>query len=203
MTTAKHEAAVRLSVQEASQLSSELWNDPRCQGEADGLVRLLVQPAMLELFAIHEAGHEIYYRRAACTAFIFDSPRIIYNEKEKNPFTEQRARIRIGNWVQPEGDDWLQKLARGYAAGGRCSLRLTTTDYGGDTLDRENFDELYIGCYPGVAVDKKDIDKMWSAAQRDVNRDLDDKGLQAQVRAKAQEIMPQLFPWLGAQDNRP
>src|SRR5258708_31627871 len=93
MTTAKHEATVPLSVQEALQLSSELWNDPRCQGEADGLVRLLVQPAMLELFAIHEAGHEIYYRRAACTAFIFDSPRIIYNEKEKNPFTEQRARI--------------------------------------------------------------------------------------------------------------
>src|SRR5258707_6635782 len=123
MTTAKHEAAVRLSVQEASQLSSELWNDPRCQGEADGLVRLLVQPAMLELFAIHEAGHEIYYRRAACTAFIFDSPRIIYNEKEKNPFTEQRARIRISNCVQPEGDEWFPKMARRESIRGKWSLR--------------------------------------------------------------------------------
>lgn len=202
LAAAQHEPAIRRSVQEASKLSSKLWNDPRCRQETDGLVRLLLQPEMLDLFAIHEAGHEIYYRRAGWTTFIFDSPRIIYNERNENPFTEQRARIRPGDYVQPEGDDWLLKLARGYAAGGRCSLRLTTTNYAGDIKDRESFDEMYTGCYLGVTVDKKDIDKMWLDAQGDINVDLDDEGFQAQIKARAQEIKPQLFPWLRAQCNR-
>lgn len=78
---ARGEDIVRLSVQESSQLPPDLWDDPRCQLEYNALVQLLLDPKMLELFAIHEAGHEIYYRKAGCTAFIFESPRVIYNEK--------------------------------------------------------------------------------------------------------------------------
>jgi hypothetical protein len=79
---------------------------------------------------------------------------------------------------------------------------ITPTDYGGGTRDRELFDEMYIDCYRGVTVDKKDIDKMWLDAQADIDEDLDDEGFRAEVRARAQEIMPQLFPWLRAQYSR-
>jgi len=186
---------VRLSIQEASQLPVNLWNDPRCQLETDELVQLLSTPGMLEVLAIHEAGHEIYYIRAGCTIRGFESPKIIYDEKREDPFTQQRVGTLLGAWTQPEGDDWLLKLARGYAAGGRCSIRLTTTDYAGDTIDRKLFGELYISCFPGEIVDKKAIDKMWSDAQKDVSKDLDDECFQAQIRARAREIKPQLFPW--------
>ena len=199
LAAAQHEPTIRRSVQESSQLSPELWNDSRCKQETDELVRLLLQPGILKLFAIHEAGHEIYYRRAGCTAFVFDSPRIIYNEGNENPFTEQRARIRLGNYIQPEGDDWLLKLARGYAAGGRCSLALTTTDYGGDKKDRELFDDLCAKSAPNMS--KTDMDNMYANAQKDIDSDLIDVAFQAEVRARAQEIMPQLFPWLRTPDN--
>jgi len=194
---------VRLAIQEASRLPVNLWNDLRCQLETDELVRLLITPGMLELLAIHEAGHEIYYLRAGCRILGFESPRIIYSKQNENPFFQQRTRTLLGSQFQPQGDDWLLELARGYAAGGRCSIRLTTTDYAGDTIDRKLFNEMYISCHPDEIVDIRDIDKMWSDAQKDVNKDLDDECFQAQVRARAREIMPQLFPWLDAQHNRP
>ncbi len=190
---------MRLSIQESSRLPIILWDDTKCQTEVNDLVQLLLTPKMLDLFAIHEAGHEIYFRRAGVTTFTFDSPRIIYFEKNENPFTQQRARIRPSNYVKPEGDDWLLKLAKGYAAGGRCSIRLTTTDYAGDTNDRSMFDEMYIDCYRGFTTNKKDIARMWLDAQDSVNKDLNEERFQSQVRAKAQEIMPQLFPWLNTQ----
>jgi len=190
------EGIIRLSIQKSSNLPLNLWEDPRCQREANALIQLLLTPGMLELLAIHEAGHEIYYRRAGCDDLYFISPRITYNEKNENPFAQQKAAIKVGNWHQPEGDDWLLRLARGYAAGGRCSMRLTTTDYAGDTNDRENFKETYVSAYPGIVVDEKGMNEMWLQAQKDVNNDLNDESFQAQVRAKAGEIMPQLFPWL-------
>jgi len=158
---------------------------------------------MLELFAIHEAGHEIYYRRAGCTTFIFDSPRIIYKKENEHPFTEQRARIRIGEWIQPEGDDWLSKLAKGYAAGGECSRKLTSTDYAGDTIDRQLWNDLCADCYKGTATDeeiKTIADDMWDKAQKQVGIELEEV-MKARIQKRAKEIMPQLFPWLRAQDS--
>jgi hypothetical protein len=191
----RYKAAVLRSVKESSALSDELWNDSRCQHEVEGLVRLLLQPGVLELFAVHEAGHEIYYRRAGCTAFAFVSPRILHDEKNQdNPFTEQRAAIRIKTYVQPEGDNWLTELERGYAVGGRCSVGLTTTDNAGDTNDRKRWGELYVSQHPDTTLDDAKIEEIWLDAQDDVNKDLDDDDFKAQVRAKAHEIAPLLFP---------
>jgi hypothetical protein len=192
--------AIRLTVRESSQLIDELWTHPKCQEELDDLVSKLSQDAYLDLFAIHEAGHEIYFRRAGVTQFFFQQPRIVYRkDNQDKPFLGQWAIIRIREYACPGGDDWLLKLARGYAAGGRCSMRLTSTDYAGDTTDRELFEETYISAFPGVNVDeamKNDIEKMWQDAQVDVNKDLNGHELQSKVHAKAQEIRSQLFPWL-------
>jgi hypothetical protein len=90
------ETAIRRSVRESSQLSDDLWSDSRCQDELGKLVQLLLTPGILDLFAIHEAGHVIYCSRAKCGAFIFECPRINYTEGKENPFDQQRAAIRIG-----------------------------------------------------------------------------------------------------------
>jgi hypothetical protein len=194
--------AIRSTIQVSSQLTDELWRHPKCQEELDDLVSKLSQDAYLDLFSIHEAGHEIYFRKAGVTSFFFQPPRIVYRkDNREKPFSGQWAIIRIREWVSPGGDDWLLKLARGYAAGGKCSVRLTTTDYAGDTIDRQLFEDTYITAFPGVNVDdamKKDIEKMWQDAQDDVKRDLNEHELQHKVLAKAQEIKPQLFPWLRA-----
>src|SRR5467141_80008 len=148
IAAAQHEPAIRRSVQESSQLSSDLWNDPRCQVETEQLIDELLQSGIMELFAIHEAGHEIYYRRAGVTTFSFDSPRVIYDKHLSPPFNRQRARIRPGiEWIQPE-DDWLRKLARGYAAGGRCSIKLSKWKIAGDTNDRIIWGDMYASRFP-------------------------------------------------------
>ena len=194
--------AIRSTIRESSELTDELRTHPKCQEELDDLVSTLRQPAYLDLFSIHEAGHEIYFRKAGVTHFFFQPPRIVYRkDNREKPFLGQWAIIRIREYACPGGDDWLLKLARGYAAGGRCSMQLTSTDYAGDTIDRQLFEETYIAAFPGVNVDdamKKDIEKMWQDAKDDVNRDLNEYELQREVRAKAQEIKPQLFPWLSA-----
>jgi hypothetical protein len=46
---AQHEPAIRRSVQESSQLSSDLWNDTRCQVEMEQLVGELLQSGIMEL----------------------------------------------------------------------------------------------------------------------------------------------------------
>jgi hypothetical protein len=196
MNSQRHEYIIRRSIQGASQLSTDLWNEPDCQFEVNELVKLLLIPGLPELLAIHEAAHEIYYLRAGCTVLGFESPRIIYKKGAKKLFSGQRARTLLGSQFSPQGDNWLPKLARAYAAGGTCSRRLTITDYGGDKHDRDNFEEMYVDCYRGFAVDKKDIDKMWLDAQADVDRDLNNESFRAQIKARAKEIMPQLFSWL-------
>jgi hypothetical protein len=157
---------------------------------------------MLRLvFAIHEAGHEIYYHRAGFTTFSFDSPRVTYDENLSTPFNRQRARIRPGSeWIQPEGD-WLRKLARGYAAGGRSSVKLSKWKIAADTSDRVIWGDMYASRFPEMERDdamEKDIEKMWLDAQGDINKDLEDEAFQEKVHAKAREIMPQLYPWLRA-----
>jgi hypothetical protein len=75
---------------------------------------------------------------------------------------------------------------------------LTTTDYAGDTNDRQLFGLLFRAQHEGKDIDEKDIEEMWGDAKADVNKDLDDESFQAEVKAKAREIMPKLYPWLRA-----
>jgi hypothetical protein len=99
---------IRQSIRESSQLLDDLWNDHKCQDEVDKLVHLLMTPGILELFATHEAGHVIYYSRAKCGGFVFESPRIIYTEGKENPFDQQRAAIRIGTYPEDADESWRE-----------------------------------------------------------------------------------------------
>jgi hypothetical protein len=92
--------------------------------EKEDLRSKLSQRAYLDLFSIHEAGHEYYFREAGVTRFEYVPPLISYRQDSKEkPFLGQWARIKTLDYKQPEGDDWLLKLAKGYAAGGECSRR--------------------------------------------------------------------------------
>jgi hypothetical protein len=182
-----------------------LQNDKRHLDEMNDLVSRLSKPAYLDLFAKHEAGHEIYFRRAGVTDFEYITPVIHYDKDDKeNPFLGQWAAIRPKTLVTPENIDdsledfnrWLLAVAKGYAAGGVCSLRLTDTDYAGDRNDRKQFKKACNAAYSCDDADKfMDVEDIWTLAQKEIGADLDDEGFQNEVRHKAKELMPMLFPW--------
>ncbi len=108
--------------------------------------------------------------------------------------------IKVKTYVFRDHPNWLSDLARGYAAGGECSRNLTTTDYGGDTIDRRLWGETCLDSYKESDRTQDEIsiitESLWVEAQKDVRRKLkDSETLVAAVRNKAKEIMPLLFPW--------
>jgi hypothetical protein len=106
-------------------------DDERFRKEVNALVRLLMQWEMLELFAIHEAGHEIYFRRAGFRDFTYAPPTVIYRETNKEqPFYGQPAQIIPGkDYTKPDHDDWLLDLAKGTRQAGNAqeNSQLPTT----------------------------------------------------------------------------
>ncbi len=162
---------------DVSQVPVPLRSHPKFLEEMTDLLSRLSKPEYLDLFAKHEAGHEYYFREAGVTRFEYVPPLITYTEANKEkPFLGQWARIKTLDYKQPEGDDWLFKLAKGYAAGGECSRRLTTTDYAGDTIDRKLWGEMCADCYKDSTLTKEEVDAiaddLWDKAQ-----------------------MPHLYPW--------
>jgi hypothetical protein len=190
---------IRHSIRLASipPLTDAQWIDPDCQSECDLLVRDLMRPGVMEMFALHEAAHEIYYREAGVPSFSFESPRITHTQE--TGFSFQRARIRLGpGWTQPEGD-WLFKLAKGYAAGGQASLKIPDPSIAtaGDENDRSEWGNFYATRFsePRDEAMERKIKKMWEDAQKEVSNELDRESTQ-RVQQKANEIMPLLYPWL-------
>jgi hypothetical protein len=174
--------------------------DSDFQKEVKDLARRLLRWEMLELVAIHEAGHEMCYRKAGFADFKYVPPTVIYRpENKEKPFDGQIARIIPENYTKPDHDDWFLDLAKGYAAGGECSRRLTTTDYGGDTYDRTMWNDMCANYYKDSGLDQKQIEAiandMWGKAQKAVGKDLESVRFRVQVHYKAKEITPQLFPW--------
>jgi len=156
----------------------------------------------LEMFAIHEYGHEHYFHEAGSSSFEYVPPFIAYDENSKdNPFPRQWAQIKMLDYTQPEGEDWLLKLAKGYAAGGECTLAFTTADDSGAKFDRECWYEMCRDCYKDdLSCTKEEIEAIaeetWTKARTAVRLELKHKALEVKIRAGAKKIMPQLFPWI-------
>lgn len=196
----QRETIVRF-IEKRSDVPRVLRNDDRFRKEVNDLVRLLLQPKMLRLIAIHEAGHEIYYHKAGFATFRYAPPTVVYRKDNKEkPFDGQLARIIPEGYRQPEHDDWLFYLAKGYASGGECSTELTTTDYGGDIRDRQWWNEMCAYCHKDSTLTEKEIDAvaedLWGKAQKAVGKELRDSSfLRTQIQSKTKEVIPKLFPW--------
>jgi len=140
--------AITRFIEQQSDVPETLRSDGRFQKEVNDLFNLLQQQDMLELFAIHEIGHEIYFRKAGFSIFEYVPPTVIYRETDnERPFDGQLARIKPDGYTPVNREDWLLYLAKGYAAGGVCSEKLTTTDYGGDIHDRKLWNRMCEDCY--------------------------------------------------------
>lgn len=183
--------------------------DSRYEVERNSLLADLSENGILETVAIHEAGHEHYYAEAGAHGFTFVPPVILFRPKAANPFKKQIARIAIGGYDDrsSEDDKWLLKLAKGYAAGGECSISLPSAlHYRGDGPDRKRWDEMCAECHKTVPMTqerlKKIADEMWNAAQIEIRKELEDPTLKRMILIRADEIKPSLFPWLPV-DSRP
>jgi hypothetical protein len=182
--------------------------DSRYELERNSLLTDLSENGILETVAIHEAGHEHYYAEAGAHGFTFVPPVILFRPKAAKPFKKQMARIVIGGYDDrsSEDDKWLLKLAKGYAAGGECSISLPSTlRYRGDESDRKRWYEMCVDCYKAVAITqeslKKIADEMWDAAQKEIRKELHSPTLNRTILTRADEIKPLLFPWLSVESR--
>lgn len=194
----QRETIVRF-IEKRSDVPIERRIDKRFQKEVNDLVRLFWKWDMLEAIAIHEAGHETYFRKAGFTTFRYDPSTVVYRQANKDqPFESQVARIIPENYPTEPIGDWQLHLAMGYAAGGECARRLTTIDYGGDTIDRKLFKQMCDSWYDGADADQfMDVEEKWTTAQTTIREELNKSVLlRMQVKSRANEIIPQLFPWM-------
>jgi hypothetical protein len=187
---------IRQCVRDASAIADCLWNTKGCQDEVTSLLEDLVKEGVTEMIAIHEAGHEVFYLRAGATVGSFESARIIYTAGIAKPFDAQRGAIRLGGYNKPEREDWCELLAKGFAAGGRCSLRLSRRKIAADGDDKIKFREMFASCFDSSDVNEESIERAWVNAQKAVETDLENPELQADIRRRAGEITGLLFPWL-------
>ena len=76
----------------------------------------------------------------------------------------------------------------------------------GDGPDRKRWDEMCAECHKTVPMTqerlKKIADEMWTAAQIEIRKELENPTLKRMILIRAEEIKPLLFPWLPV-DNRP
>lgn len=175
--------------------------DSRYEVKRNALVRELSQGGFLNAVAIHETGHEHYYTKAGASDFKFDPPVILFLPTMANPFKIQYACIRVGKYNSNRQEpDWLLKLAKGYAAGAECSIRLPTSHrYRGDRTDRPLWNEACHAEYRET-LSKADIDviaeSMWNDAQTEVRKELAaSDALKAEIINRSKWVKTQLFPW--------
>lgn len=174
--------------------------DSRYETKRNALIRELSQDGFLDAVAIHEAGHEHYYTKAGASDFKFDPPVILFLPTMANPFKIQYACIRVGKYnFNRQEPDCLLKLAKGYAAGAECSIRLPVSHrYRGDKTDRPLWNDA---CREyGESLSKADIDaiadSMWKNAQAEVRKELvASDALKAEIINRSKWVKTQLFPW--------
>ena len=185
------------------QVLKEKRNRPKYLGELADLHKLLSQHAYLDLFSIHETGHVVYFEKAGVT-FDYVGPLINYF-----PATAEKAEDFLGQWaaiwptglLEPDGvhDDeqrrqnWLLELGKGFAAGRVCSLRLTTTDYAGDTNDRKRFGEVYNAEYNDGVDRSAEIECAWLKAQVEIHNELNNREFEQKVRTRMLEVKQKLY----------
>ena len=183
--------------------------DSRYDVERKRLLADLSEDGIFETVAIHEAGHEYYYAAAGGYGFTFVPPVILFRPNAKNPFKKQIARIAIGGYNDRSSEDgtWLLKLAKGYAAGGECSISLPSSrHYRAENSDRKRWDEMCAECHKSEPMTEEKLkeiaDAVWNAAQLEVRKELENPTLRLTILNRADEIKPRLFPWLLV-DSRP
>jgi hypothetical protein len=177
--------------------------DSRYEAERKLLLKELSEEGFMDAVAIHEAGHAHYYTEAGGSEFQFFPPIILFRrDNTRKPFKKQTACIKVGKFSPNQADPiWLLKVAKGYAAGGECSIRLPALcRYRGDTTDRPLWDEACRAAYRESSLPTTQInalaESMWKDAQKKVRAELiASDALQAQIINRAKEIKVQLFPW--------
>lgn len=182
----------------------------KLQGEALDQFRLkaaiqLMNPSELEFCAIHETGHELYYREAGIPIVGYIGPRIGYNDENGGSFVFFPAAVKpdykkisppLNMTAQRFHDLWLQ----GIAAGGVFAREILRVTDGRDEDDERAFAVAYnlitqkIENRPCTESEIKDA---WIIGKEAVVRDLQtDPALEHRAREKAAEIKPKLFLWL-------
>jgi hypothetical protein len=178
--------------------------DSRYEVERNLLLSELSQEGFLDAVAIHEAGHEYYYTEAGASDFTFAPPKILFRpDNVAKPFKMQIASIKVGKYNPNQQEpDWFLKVAKGYAAGGECSIRLPALyRYRGDKPDRQLWGEACNAAYCNESsLSKNDIDcraeSMWKDAQGKVRDELiASDALKAEIINRGKEVKVQLFPW--------
>jgi hypothetical protein len=165
---------------------------------------LLSQHEFLDLFSLHETGHIIYFERAGVTQFDYIGPLIAYfpgTAERADDFLGQWAAVKPNNFVEPPRADedsegltkWLLDHAKGYAAGGVVSRKLTTTSYAGDRRDRRQFGELCNAAYNADARRFMDVEGMWVDAQEKIEKDLNDREFEQTIRTRMLDIKQRLY----------
>jgi len=176
--------------------------DSRFADEMNWLLDELSEPGIFETVAIHEAGHEHYYLLAGGSGIEFIPPVVrFYRDRVMKPFGRQMAAIKVHKYLPTESDpDWYSKLAKGFAAGGECSVRFPVLRRRRDGADFKAWTETCAEGYKGMPPAEIDqiAKKMWIDAQTVVRDELNDDVLEEKIRRRATEITPQLFPWLRA-----
>jgi hypothetical protein len=180
--------------------------DTRFEVERNRLLDELMEPGAFETVALHEAGHEHYYKQAGGYDFTFVPPVVLFRRDNiSKPFKKQTARIIVGDYLDRSAVDaeWFLKLAKGYAAGGETSRKLSPTRDRGEQSDLTNWNEMCADIYKTYSSPEvNDIAKRtWNDAQKAVRDELNDATLELTIRNRAKEIMPLLFPWLYAHDG--
>lgn len=176
--------------------------DSRYESERNRLVADLSEKGILDAIAIHEAGHEHYYRNAGGYGFEFVPPVVLLRKSDSYPFKRQLARIAVGGYTHNKEDkDWFLKLAKGYAAGGVCSSSLSSSRrYLGDKADRKRWDEMCTDCHKSEEMTEEKLkeiaDATWRAAQIEIRKEIENPTLKFAILKRAAEIKPLLFPWL-------
>jgi hypothetical protein len=182
-------------------------DDSRYGAERQLLLDELFEEGCLDAVAIHESGHQHYYMEAGGSDFKFILPIILFRpDNMRKPFKKQTASIKVGKFNPDETDPlWLLKTAKGYAAGGECSIRLPKKcRYRGDGTDRPLWNEACRAAYRESSLSVKEIEalsqSMWEDAQKEVRNELAaSETLRDKIILRAKEIKIKLFPWLASE----
>jgi hypothetical protein len=172
--------------------------DSRFGVELNRLIDELSEPGMFETVAIHEAGHEHYYLLAGGSDIEFIPPVVRFYRDRPRPFNRQMAALKVHKCSPTLDPDWFSQLAKGYVAGGECSVRFPALRRRRDGADLKAWNETCMEGYKGLFPAEIDniAKKKWAEAQEEVRGELDDRALEEKIRRRAAEITPLLFSWL-------
>jgi hypothetical protein len=149
---------------------------------------------------IHELGHEIYCNKAGIAIEAYLGPRMSYNTFTRK-LTIRPASVKpdIRNMIiNPDStlEEFMSAVAKGYAAGGVCTLILTHSPDARDDNDYPDFlkfcDWINLGS-PETTFDHKG---MWDQAQIDVAHDLRAMRVRQNIWEQVSDIRPKLFRFL-------